>query len=116
MQYDVLELFDEEKYKLENFNHAPGNDEHLGEITIEFINTASDTADFTNNTLDDIFSSGTGKIIEITFLALNAQDSTTTISIKENNTNVMGFNLSDETNYLFDLNYWTILESLIINF
>ena len=51
IQYDVLELFDEEKYRLEPIGHTLGNDDHLGEITIEFINTASDTADFTNNTL-----------------------------------------------------------------
>ena len=71
----------------------------------------------TANLFDNIFSSGTGEIIEITFLAFNAQDSTSTmISLDEEDTNISGYNLNDNSKYLFDLDYWTIIESLVINF
>ena len=104
----ILDYFDQTNYQVEL--HSNDNE---GEISLEFthnvINTSVEVA-------EESFSQGFGEIVSITFLVINEEDSTATITLPKSSIHVMGYSLNESNSYPFDLNYWTIEESLEVNF
>ena len=61
------------------------------------------------------FSEGNGSILNLTFLIIS-NDSTTTLTIPRNSVSAESYNFSIGESYPLDMNFWTIDESLQINF
>jgi hypothetical protein len=108
LDYSILDYFDQTNYQV-----GVGYDNHEGMITLDVthnvVNTSVEVA-------EESFSQGFGEILEVTFLVINEQDSTTTLTLPKSSIYVMGYSLNESNSYPFDLNYWTIEESLEVNF
>ena len=108
-QYEILDFFEVPNNYLLNFIPI----DNQGEIILEFIhnntNQSSNLADETT------FSDGAGTIVNIEFL-VNPNDSTATLTIPRNSVSADSYNFSIGESYPLDMNFWTIDESLQINF
>ena len=84
-----------------------------GEIILEFIhNNANQSSSVADETT---FSEGNGTIVNIEFLVIS-NDSTTTLTMPRNSVSAESYNFSIGESYPLDMNFWTIDESLQINF
>ena len=108
-QFDVLDYFDQLNYDVTLLSN-----DNQGEITLEFKHNDANS-DEPIIIDEDSFSEGSGSIIEVTFL-VSENDSVATISLPENSVSVESYNFSVGLPYPLDMNYWTIEESLLINF
>jgi len=107
-QYEILDYFDQTNYQVEL--HSNDNE---GEINFEFTHNVINTS---VEVTEDSFSQGFGEIIKVTFIVISDEDSTSTITLPKSRISVMGYSLNESNSYPFDLNYWTIEESLEVNF
>ena len=84
-----------------------------GEIKLEFIhNNANQNTSVADETT---FSEGNGTIVNIEFLVIS-NDSTATLTMPRNSVSAESYNFSIGESYPLDMNFWTIDESLQINF
>jgi len=108
-QYEILDYFDQLNYQVNLLSN-----DNQGEISLEFIHNDANSDEV--STIDvDSFSEGSGAIVEVTFL-VSTTDSISTILLPDNNVSAESYNFSIGQSYPLDMNYWTIEESLIINF
>ena len=112
-QHEFLEFFNEENYSL-SLNHYVNDIEDQGEFALSFQHNVIDDSDL--DVTSESFSNGTGGILDITFLVISAEDSTSTIQLSKNNIGAMGYDIEDSQPYSFDINYWDVEESLQVNF
>ena len=90
------------------------SNDNQGEISLEFTHNIINTDSI--EVSEESFSQGFGDIVNITFLVINSDDSTAIINLPKSTISIMGYSLNESNAYPFDLNYWTIEESLEINF
>ncbi len=108
-QYDVLDFFDVPN----NYLPILVPSDTQGEIILEFIhNNANQSSSVADETT---FSEGNGSIVNIEFPVIS-NDSTTTLTIPRNSVSAESYNFSIGESYPLDMNFWTIDESLQINF
>ena len=108
-QYEILDFFDSDYY-----DFFPQSYDSDGYLILEFKHKnayQSSSADETS------FSVGGGSILNLTFL-VNPNDSISTASfiIPETSVSADSYNFSIGESYPLDMNFWTIEESLQINF
>ncbi|OUW20921.1 MAG: hypothetical protein CBD21_02735 [bacterium TMED161] len=107
-QNEILDFFD-----LLNYQVTLLPDDNQGEILLEFIHN---DADQISSGVDEAsFAEGNGSILNITFL-VNPNDSIATLTIPESSVSADSYNFSIGESYPLDMNFWTIEESLQINF
>ena len=112
-QYEFLEFFDQESYTTA-LNHYINENDNQGELSLEFShNVISDSSIEVTN---ESFSQGWGGIVNITFLVISPDDSTSVFTLSKNNVEVMGYSISGSEPYFLDIDYWTIQENLEVNF
>ena len=108
-QYEILDYFDQLNYQVNLLSN-----DNQGEISLEFIHNDAYSDEVL--TIDEAsFSEGSGAIVEVTFL-VSASDSISTILLPENSVSAESYNFSGGQPYPLDMNYWSIEESLLINF
>ena len=107
-QYEILDYFDQTNYQVDLLSN-----DNQGEISLEFTHNIVN-----NNSLevdDESFSQGFGGIVNVTFI-VSESDSIATITLPESSISAESYNLNEALSYPLDLNYWTIEESLEVNF
>ena len=108
-RYEVIDFFDVPN----NYIPIPVPSDIQGEIKLEFIhNNASQNTSVADETT---FSEGNGTIVNIEFLVIS-NDSTATLTMPRNSVSAESYNFSIGESYPLDMNFWTIDESLQINF
>ena len=108
-RYEVIDFFDVPN----NYIPIPVLSDTQGEIKLEFIhNNASQNTSVADETT---FSEGNGTIVNIEFLVIS-NDSTATLTMPRNSVSAESYNFSIGESYPLDMNFWTIDESLQINF
>ena len=112
-QYEFLDFFNEENYSLV-LNHYINDVDDTGEFSLEFQHDVINNSDL--DVTSESFSQGWGGIVNITFLVISPQDSTSTIQLSRNDVEAMGYNIGESYPYSFDIDYWTINEDLQVNF
>ena len=108
--FEIKDFFD-----LSYYNYPPPIiDVVEGEITLELThNNATQTSSVADETT---FSEGAGTILDLKFLVANPDASTTIITIPSDSVSADSYNFSIGESYPLDMNFWTIVESLQINF
>ena len=106
--HDMLDYFDQTNYQV---TVVP--DTLLGELYLEF------THNVINNSLLEVdsesFSQGFGGVVDVTFI-VNENDSVSTINLPKNSISIESYSLNDAVSYPLDLYYWTVEETLEVNF
>ena len=108
-QYEILDFFDSD-----NYDFFPQSYDSDGYLILEFRHKNA----YQSSSADEAsFSVGGGSIINLTFL-VNPNDSISTASftIPETTVSADSYNFSIGESYPLDINFWTIEESLQINF
>ena len=108
-QYEILDYFDQTNYQVELLSN-----DNEGEISLEFTHSVVEDTDI--EVEEESFSQGFGEIVNITFIVINQGESTSTLTLPKSGVSVTGYSLNESSSYPFDLNYWTIEESLEVIF
>ena len=108
-QYEILNYFDQTNYQVDLLPN-----DNQGEISLEFTHNVINIDSI--EVVEESFSQGFGGIVNITFLVINSSDSTSTLTLPRSGVSIMGYSLNESNSYPLDLNYWTIEDSLKVNF